>query len=79
MVGRVKNLWCCIRGEGGKETGAASVGRAVKKLWCYIGGGGGKETMVLHRWGKQTMVLHWWGEGLRNYDTALVVGRIKKL
>ena len=66
----VKKLWCCIGGEGGKETMVLHWwGGGVKKLWCCIGGEGGK----------QTMVLHWWGEGLRNYDTALVVGRIKKL
>ena len=47
----LKKLWCCIGGEGGKETGAALVGRGVKKLWCCIGGEGGKETMVLHWWG----------------------------
>ena len=34
----LKKLWCCFGGEGGKETGAASVV-------------GVKETMVLHWWG----------------------------
>ena len=35
----VKKLWCCIGGEGGKET-------MVLHQWC-----GGKETTVLHWWG----------------------------
>ena len=49
----VKKLWCCIGGEGGKET-------MVLHQWY-----GGKETMVLHWWGggKETMVLHRWGGG----------------